>query len=76
MSHLHDSTGNCDGAVWSPEPRCTRTTHRIAWGGIEPRQTREYLRSPWTAPLAVFELAGRAEAWWRGVLHRTGRLPL
>jgi hypothetical protein len=75
MPHYHEDEP-CDGAVWTPEKRCTDTTHRITTAVHVPRATRSYLRSPWTAPLAAFELAGRAEAWWRGVLHRRGVMPL
>lgn len=62
---------------WRPEPRCTACGHRVAApeAGPRPRQTREHLRSPWTWPLAAFEITGRAEARWRGWLLRTGRLP-
>jgi hypothetical protein len=76
MAHFHDDGKPCDGTVWKPEERCTAVRHRITTATHVPRQTREYLRSPWTWPLAAFELASRTEAWWRGVLHRNGRLPL
>ena len=62
---------------WTAAPRCTGCGHRQAdANGTPPRQTREYLRSPWTWPLTAFEVAGRIEARIRGRLARTGRLPL
>lgn len=61
--------------AWTAEPRCTTCGHRVARDGVAPRQTRDFLRSLWTWPLAAFELAGRAEARLRGWLGRTGRWP-
>lgn len=60
---------------WTAAPRCTACGHRIDQDGVLPRQTREYLRSPWTWPLVIFELAGRGEARLRGRLQRSGRQP-
>ena len=67
---MHHHEGRpCDGSVWEPEPRCTRTAHRIARDGTEPRETRSL---PW--PLWLFEIAARGEALLRGRLARNGRL--
>jgi len=69
MKHVH-------GSRWRAEPRCTDCGHRVMREGILPYRTREYLRSPWTWPLALFEIAGRTEAVVRGRLAKKGRLPL
>jgi hypothetical protein len=50
----HEHGPDC---AWQPEPRCTRTGHRIARDGVPPRQTRELPVLLWP-----FELAGRIEA--------------
>lgn len=57
-----DAAGHVHGpdCTWHPEPRCTRTRHRIARDGIPPRQTRELPVLLWP-----FELTARIEAWLR-----------
>jgi hypothetical protein len=53
-----DSGHDCwPGCAWQPEPRCTRTGHRVARDGVPPRQTRELPALLWP-----FEVAGRLEA--------------
>jgi hypothetical protein len=70
MEHVHLSSR------WHAEPRCTGCGHRVMHEGARPAGTREFLRSPWTWPLVLFEITGRIEARIRGRLNRTGRLPL
>lgn len=76
-AHFHDEEPGrpCDSSTWQAEERCLRVRHRITGpDGIPPRATREYLRSPWTWPLVLFEITGRLEAGYRGSLRSRGRL--
>lgn len=62
---------------WNADTRCSACGHRTVTSRSElPRRTREYLRSPWTWPLILFEITGRLEARLRGNLAREGKLPL
>lgn len=73
--HAEEPGRPCEGEIWQPEPRCLRAAHRVAGpDGTPPRQTREYLRSFRTWPLALFEITSRMEARLRGSLRRRGLL--